>query len=86
MIEAATIWIAQFVYIALRGWQTLNIVNGHRVRAAGCSLLLGLCGLYITGIIALTVVRGGSWLVYLSFLSAGPCGIVTSMMIGANRK
>ncbi len=81
------VFVCQFCAIFLRGTQTLNVTRNHCWRAAFCSLLLGLCGLFLTGSIAITAVRDGmgGLPVYLAFLAAGPCGIVTSMLIG-NRK
>ena len=84
-MTALTVFLAQFAYIFLRGWQTLNVVHGRRVRVGCCSLLLGLCGLYLTATIAVSAVCGAHWSVWVAFLSAGPCGIVTSMMIGKRK-
>ena len=87
-MTSAAVFAAQFLYIALKGWQTIQIVNGQKMRAAGCSLLLGLGGLFVMGSIALTVVRDGSagLPVYLAYLAAGPCGIVCSMIFGHKKE
>ena len=80
-MTAALVFAAQFLYIFLRGWQTFNVVHGHYIRAALCSLLLGLCGLFLTATIALSAVRGAHWSVWCAFLAAGPLGIVSSMWL-----
>ncbi len=81
-MTAITVFVCQCFAIFLRGTQTLNVTRNHCWRAACCSLLLGLCGLYLTATIAVSAVYGAHWSVWVAFLAAGPCGIVASMILG----
>ena len=81
MNNCVLIFIAQFCMIFLLGIQSMNIRDGNKLFAAITSLLLGMCGWYITGIIS-SAYNGGNVITpeFFSFLVAGPVGIVCSIV------
>ena len=74
------IFIAQYCTILLLGLQSLNVRDGKYTASAITSLLLGITGWFVTGIVS-QAYKSNDVLVFLSFLLAGPCGIVSSMFI-----
>lgn len=81
MIEGFVVFAAQFFFIFLKGVQQINVVTGRYKVAAVVSLGLGVCGLLTFGLIARTVVVGGSWLVFAGYLAGGPLGIMAAMRL-----
>ena len=81
MTEALTIWLAQYAMICLLGLQSINVNRGRYMASALTSLLLGFCGYFVTGIIASVYQSGEFGLVFWAFITAGPCGIVTSIWL-----
>jgi hypothetical protein len=79
MLEAIAIFCAQFVMILTHGLQSQTVAHGHKLWAACNSLILGCLGYYLTSSIAAQ--RGNGWHVFVAFILAGPCGIVTSIVI-----
>ena len=80
MIPEVKIFLAQFVMIWFLGLQSINVNRGHRLIAAMTSFCLGVTGFYVTGTIAEVYEDGMFTTMFLSFVLAGPCGIVTSMI------
>ena len=81
MTEAACVFACQFAFILTLGMQTQNVIGRHYAAAMGSSLLLGMMGLYLTGVIAKAAVLGGSWVTTIAYLVAGPLAIATSMWL-----
>jgi hypothetical protein len=80
MTDAAIVFLAQFVQVLLLGLQSQTVAHGYKAAAACNSLALGTIGYYITATIAANRGDfGGS--VWWAFVVAGPCGIVTSMIL-----
>jgi len=73
------IFAAQFVVIWMLGLQSINVNRGHYVLAALTSFGLGIVGFYVTGVVAMVFQNGMLNTMFISFIVAGPCGIVTSM-------
>lgn len=79
-MDAALIFAVQFVYVMLLGLQSLNVNGGHKIAAASTSFVLGACGYQITAAIAAS--RGEQFgPVWFAYVVAGPCGIVSSMIL-----
>lgn len=81
MLNALFVFAAQFVYIFLLGIQSRNVRDSQVVAAATTSMLLGICGLYLTSIIARAAMSGGDPLVAASYIAAGPCGICVAIYL-----
>lgn len=81
MSEAAIVFAVQFAYILLLGLQQQIVTGGHHWAAATNSLLLGMCGMYLTGSIAKQAIIASDLRIAVAFLAAGPCGIVSSMWL-----
>lgn len=81
MIEAVQIFISQYFMIMLLGLQSLNVNQGKKLAAAITSMLLGICGFVVTGIIAQAYQDGFLTLTFASFFIAGPLGIVSSIIV-----
>ena len=79
--QALTVFVCQYIMIGLLGLQSLNVRDGQKVHAAFTSLLLGIVGFQITGIISSVYSQGMLSLVFVSFVLAGPLGIYTSMCL-----
>lgn len=80
-MDAALVFGAQFVMIFLLGIQSLNVNGKHYVSAAITSALLGVFGFYLTGTIAAAHQQGMFSVIWWSFVTAGPLGIITSMKL-----
>jgi hypothetical protein len=80
-MRSAIIFAAQFVFILLLGLQQLNVVNHHYAGAAAVSLALGVIGFHLTATIAAVRNEGRFTPLWWSYIIAGPCGIVTAMLI-----
>lgn len=78
--QALLIFVCQFVLIFLLGTQSQHVRDGKKLASAITSLLLGVAGWTITGIVSTAYVSGMFSLVFFSFIIAGPCGIVCSIM------
>lgn len=80
MIDAAIVFVAQFVQVMLLGLQSQTVAHGYKFFAGCNSLMLGVIGYYITSSIAANKgdFGGGVWWAYVI---SGPCGVVTSMYI-----
>lgn len=80
MSDVAIVFIAQYLMVLLLGLQSLNVRDRHYVGAAVTSFLLGVCGFFITSTVgsAKGMVLTTLW---WGFVLAGPCGIVTAMLI-----
>ena len=81
MLDNLILFVAQFVFIFLLGIQQLNIVRGYYVAAAVTSLLLGVCGWFTIGIIAEATTYDLTSVTFLTYIVAGPMGIVTAMWV-----
>lgn len=80
MTDAAIVFLAQFSQVLILGLQSQCVAHGYKAAAACNSLALGTIGYYITATIAANRGDfGGS--VWWSYVVAGPCGIVTSMIL-----
>lgn len=79
MFPEIKIFIAQFLMIFLLGLQSINVNRGHKLIAALTSFGLGVAGFYVTGTIAQAYQEGMFSSTFISFIFAGPCGIVCSM-------
>jgi hypothetical protein len=83
--DALIVFVAQFVQVLLLGLQSLNVNHGRRAAAATVSLLLGTIGFHITATIASH--RGEEFgTVWWCYVFAGPCGILTSMLLFSRTK
>jgi len=67
--------------ILLLGLQSINVARGHKIAAMITSLLLGVCGFYVTGLLSAAFSGGLLSTVALCYLVAGPLGIVSSMYL-----
>lgn len=81
MTEPLIVFVAQFTYILLLGFQQLNVVGRHYASAATVSLLLGSFGYYLTAEIAAHQKAGVGGAVWFAYVSGGPAGIVCSMWL-----
>jgi hypothetical protein len=79
MIPEIKIFIAQFSMIWLLGLQSINVNRGHKLIAALTSFALGIVGFYVTGTVASAYHEGMMSPMFISFILAGPCGILFSM-------
>lgn len=79
MVPEIKIFLAQFVMIWFLGLQSINVNRGHKLIAALTSFCLGVAGFYVTGTIAEVYHEGMFTSMFLSFVLAGPCGIVSAM-------
>lgn len=84
--QCLTVFISQYLFILLKGMQQINVVEGRYKQSIAISLGLGICGLLTLGIITTAIVSGGSWLVYASYLAAGPSGIVTAIWLEGEKR
>ncbi|MDE2102476.1 MAG: hypothetical protein KGL39_34840 [Patescibacteria group bacterium] len=80
-MEAAFVFLAQFVYILLLGFQQLNVMGKHYTSAATVSLALGSFGYYLTAEIAAHQKAGMGGAVWCAYVAGGPAGIVCSMWL-----
>lgn len=80
-MEEISIFLAQFLMIFLLGLQQLNVQGKHYLAAAITSLLLGVCGWTITSTIAAAHLEGLWSSIGISFLIAGPLGILAAMFM-----
>lgn len=81
-MDALVVFAAQFVLILFHGLQSQTVAHGHRMAAACNSIVLGVAGYHITATIAAN--RGAEFgPVWAAYVLAGPCGIVTSMIVFA---
>lgn len=79
-MDALIVFCAQFVQILMHGLQSQTVAHGHRLWAACNSVVLGAVGFHITATIASN--RGEEFgLVWTAYILAGPCGIVSSMIL-----
>ncbi|MDH5527171.1 MAG: hypothetical protein OEY97_07685 [Nitrospirota bacterium] len=81
MTHSMTVFLAQYATVLLLGMQSLNVNGGHYVLAAVTSFGLGAGGYYLTAVIAQAGNEGVGSGVWIAFVAAGPCGIVTAMRI-----
>jgi cation transporter-like permease len=81
MKDAFIIFVAQYSTILLLGLQSLNVNKGHKILAALTSLMLGVSGFFVTGIVAKAYNDGMFTLVWWAFIIAGPLGITSSMTL-----
>lgn len=79
--ESLTIFLCQYLVVLLLGLQSQNVRDRKMLAAAITSLLLGVTGWLVTGIVATAYHSGMLSLVFFSFIVAGPCGIVSSMWL-----
>ncbi len=75
------IFVSQFCLVMLLGLQSMNVQGGHKLAAAITSFLLGVSGYVVTGMSAQAYKDGFLSTIFLAFVIAGPCGIVTSMYL-----
>ena len=75
------IFIAQFLTVLLLGLQSINVNQGDKISAAVTSLMLGVCGFFVTGNVAVAFADGFGSTVFYSYILAGPIGIVVSMVL-----
>ena len=75
MIE---VFVAQYISILLLGIQSLNVRDEKYLASAITSLLLGVSGWYVTGVVASAFSQGLNSSTFYAFLLAGPCGITSS--------
>jgi len=80
------VFVAQFMFIALKGLQQINVVAGRFAIASVVSFWLGVTGLITLDILANSLVNGAHWAVYVSYLTSGVAGIQTAMWIELKRK
>jgi hypothetical protein len=80
------VFVAQFMFIALKGMQQINVVAGRMAAAGWASLGLGVTGLITLDILANSLVNGAHWTVYVSYLASGVFGIWAAMLIERRRK
>ena len=81
LTQAIVIFVCQFVLIFLMGIQSQLVRDGRIMYAAITSLLLGVMGWSITGIISSAYGQGMLSVVFFSFILAGPAGIASSIYI-----
>jgi hypothetical protein len=84
MHQTLIVFIAQFFLIMLLGLQSINVNRGQKLLAAITSLLLGVSGFFVTGIVAQVYQQfqsQGVTITLIAFLAAGPLGIITSIFI-----
>jgi len=74
------IFLVQYLTILLLGVQSLNVRDGRYLCAAITSLFLGIAGWFVTGVVA-TAYKTNDIGVFLCFITAGPCGIMSSMLL-----
>lgn len=75
------VFSSQFAMIFLLGIQQMNVTGRHFVAAFITSLLLGICGYYLTSVIAQINIEGVLSSVWWSFIMSGPLGIITAMKV-----
>ena len=85
-VVVVAVFVAQFIFIALRGMQLINVVAGRFAMAGWVSFGLGVTGLVILDILANSLVNGAHWAVYVSYLAGGVFGIWAAMWIEVMRK
>lgn len=79
-MDALVVFVAQFVQILMHGLQSQTVCHGHKAWAAVNSIMLGAVGFHITATIAAH--RGEEFgLVWFAYVTAGPLGIVASMIL-----
>lgn len=74
-----TVFLAQFAYILLLGWQSRNVRDGDYGAAALTSFALFWCGLYLTGVIARQSIIASDWRVIFAYIIAGPLAICVAI-------
>lgn len=85
MTTALTVFVCQFIYVLLLGIQSLNVRDNRHCTAAVTSGVLGMLGYYLTAAIARHADAPIGSSVWIAFVAAGPCGIVTAMHLHAWR-
>jgi uncharacterized membrane protein YuzA (DUF378 family) len=78
---SAIVFVAQFMFIMLKGLQQINVVAGRVAVAGWVSLGLGITGLITLDILANSLVNGAHWSVYASYLLSGVLGIWAAMWL-----
>lgn len=78
-MECVLVFTAQFFAVFLLGIQSLNVRDGRYIAAAITSFLLGVFGFVSTSIVGSKEVVDIVTSSGLSFLFAGPIGIVSAM-------
>lgn len=81
MLAALIVFVAQYVYVLLLGWQSLNVQANRRIHAACCSGMLGVLGFALIGQIAAAREAPLFAPVWWAYILAGPCGILTAMRL-----
>ncbi len=81
MLTAACVFLAQFAYIFLLGFQQLNVVGRNYIAAATTSVFLGVFGFYLVAIVALHADKPMGTLVWWAYVTSGPAGICFAMWI-----
>jgi len=76
-MTALLLFVSTFALVLALGLQSLNVNGGHKVLAALTSFAIGAANLAV-----LKVMPGPTgWLELAAYLTGGPLGIVTSMMV-----
>ncbi|TWT51818.1 hypothetical protein KOR42_32910 [Thalassoglobus neptunius] len=78
MTQALSVLFLQSVYILLLGVQSRNVRDSQVLGAMGTSILLGLCGIYLTPAIV-QASASGEPLTLVAFVVAGPVGIAVAI-------
>ena len=79
MRDALIVFAAQYVYVMLLGLQSINVNSRLMVLSATVSGFLGVLGFELTASIARA--QEMYTLVWWAYISAGPCGICTSIYL-----
>jgi len=83
---ALIVFVAQFIFIALKGVQQITVVAGRFWVAGITSLGLGVSGLVTLDILANALVKGAHWFVLVCYLAGGVLGILSAMWLEGRRK
>ena len=81
MVEAAIVFVVQLVYIMALACQSLNTNGRHYVGAFGTSLFLGICGYWLTSVVAVHRADAVGSIVWFAYISGGPLGVVIAMRL-----
>ena len=79
--EAALIFVCQFFMVFLLGTQSQFVRDAKILEASITSLLLGIAGWTVTGVVSSAYASGIMTVVYFSFILAGPVGIASSIWL-----
>ncbi len=81
MLEAIAVFLCQCGYVFLLGIQSRNVRDGQIISAAFVSMILGLAGLFMTSAIARAAIDGGSVMLAVAYVAAGPVGICLAICL-----